>query len=74
MNKGLIINFEAVASYLANESDDIQGKFFSVFLKELQTRCGTAHLTEQQLMSINFKLTKEEKELINTIGYIGENR
>ena len=62
------IDWSLVGAELAQDDDCAQVEFFKAFLKECQTY-GTRHQTEMQLMSINQKLTDEEKELIATIAY-----
>jgi hypothetical protein len=69
MKKGRIIDYETVAALLANESDEEQGAFFKVFIKELKSQCKTTHNTQMQLAHINDKLNDEEKELISMLGY-----
>ena len=58
-----------VGAELAKEDDHAQVEFFKSFLKECRT-FGTDHQTDMQLMSINEKLTEDEKEMMQTIGYV----
>ena len=69
MRKGFIVDYETVAALLANESDEEQGAFFKVFIKELKAQCKTNHNAEMQLAHVNNKLSDEEKELISMLGY-----
>ena len=69
MKKGMIIDYETVAALLAGESDEEQGVFFKVFIKELRSQCKTDHNTQMQLACINDKLSDDEKELLSMIGY-----
>ena len=70
MRKGIrtSIDWSLVGAELAQSDDNDQAEFFKAFVKEAQTY-GTHYQTEMQLMSINQKLTNEEKELIATIAY-----
>ena len=69
MKRGFIVDYGTIAAYLAGESDEEQGSFFKVFLKELKSQCGTNHNTQMQLAHVNDKFTDTEKELISMLGY-----
>ena len=61
MRKGLIIKYEDVAAYLADEGSDIQSKFFSIFAQELRKNCQTHYHTEFQMISILKEMNEEDK-------------
>jgi len=63
------IDWALVGAELAKEDDHAQVEFFKSFLKECRT-FGTDYQTDIQLMSINEKLTDDEKEMMQTIGYM----
>ena len=68
MHKGLIIDFNSVAAYLAAEDAKVQGAFFNTFSKELKAQCGTHHHTEMQLFYIQKELSTEAAEAIETLS------
>jgi len=65
----MIIDYNSVAAFLANENDEIQAEFFKTFIIELQKVCKTHYHTEFQLAGINQNLSKEERELLSMIGF-----
>ena len=65
------IDWSLVGAELAQDDDCAQVEFFKAFLKECQTY-GTRHQTEMQLITISNQLTDEEKDLVQTIGYKGD--
>lgn len=66
MHKGLIIDFNSVAAYLAHESDQTQADFLNTFIKELEHQCGTRYSAEQQLEYVRLKLSEK------TIEHLGQ--
>lgn len=61
MKRGLIIDFNSVAAYLAHEDAKTQAEFFNAFVKELNVCCETHHAAEMQMAYVAEKLTPETK-------------
>lgn len=62
MRHGLVIKYDDVAAYLANEGSDIQAKFFSIFAQELRKNCQTHYHTEMQMQYILHEMKDEDKD------------
>lgn len=56
MTKGLIIDFNSVAAYLAHEDAKVQGEFINTFIKELAAICDTRHHAEMQMEYVRKEL------------------
>lgn len=72
MNKptrGLIIDYNSVAAYLAHEDADAQSAFLNTFIKELHAACATAHHVEMQMCYVMEKLTPEAKKAAGMLAY-----
>lgn len=66
MHKGLIIDFNSIAAYLAHEDAKVQGDFLNTFIKELEAICGTRHHTEMQMEYVRKELNEK------TIEHLGQ--
>ena len=66
MKQGMLVDWEITAALLANESDDVQVRFFKALVKEMMawpTHVGR----EMQLCFINKRLSTEEKDLLKCL-------
>ena len=74
MRKGIMteIDWEFIGSQLAVEDGEVQSKFFKSFIKEINS-FETHFQGQQQLSSINSKLSKQEKEDLAMITFIEKN-
>ena len=62
-----LIDWERAGAELAQQSSDLQIKFFKAFVKECRS-WGTYLQVEQQLCHVNLGLTQEEREVLKMIG------
>lgn len=71
MKKGIMteIDWEFIGAQLAVEDDEAQSKFFKSFIKEINS-FETHFQGQQQLSSINFRLSKKEKKDLAMLTYI----
>jgi hypothetical protein len=69
MNRGLIIDYNSVAAYLAHADVNIQADFFTTFSKELNKCCQTNYHAQMQLAAINEKLSNEVKVDLAMLTY-----
>lgn len=62
------MDWEYAGALLAREGDKEQVAFLRSFLKECRS-WGTSWQVEQQLASVNIKLTKEEREALKMLSF-----
>ncbi len=67
--RGLIIDYNSVAAYIAHEGAEIQAEFLNAFCKELQAACETAHHAEMQMAYMTQYLKPETKELLRMLTF-----
>jgi len=68
MNNGFMVDWKLVGARLAVVSDDEQSEFFKSFCKEIFT-WPTCYEREMQLLSVNKKLTENERELLGCLSH-----
>jgi len=68
MKLGQEVDWQEVGAALAHADDGEQAECLKAFIKECKT-WGTHYAIEQQLASVNFKLTQEEREILAMLGY-----
>ena len=69
MRKGLIIQFNDVAAYLAHESCDVQAAFLNGFVEELNKCCETHHSAEMQMAYVADKLSEATKQRLAMLTF-----
>ena len=62
------IDWAEVGAMLAHAGDEEQSTFLASFCKELRTSCATSYNVGIQMAYVQDKLSKEDQEMLATLG------
>ena len=69
MKRGLIIDYNSVAAYLAHEGEKEQADFLNTLAAELARECQTHHHAEMQWTAVRPRLSDAALEMVGTLAW-----